>query len=81
MNNLENLAILRKLMAEIFPSATISEDVTELSIGSFKEWDSLGNFNLLLAIENEFNVRFSIEEIGEIKSVSQIMEFLENNNV
>tara|TARA_Y100000022_G_scaffold190566_1_gene190844 strand:- start:480 stop:725 length:246 start_codon:yes stop_codon:yes gene_type:complete len=80
MNKSETLSIIRKLMTEIFPSDTISEDVSELSIGSLKEWDSLGNFNFLLAIENEFNVRFSMEEIGEIKSVAQIMEFLDSHH-
>ena len=51
MNKSETLSIIRKLMTEIFSSDTISEDVSELSIGSLKEWDSLGNFNFLLAIE------------------------------
>ena len=31
----------------------------DLKIGDLEKWDSLGNFNLLLSIEKEFNFRFS----------------------
>ena len=81
MNKLEILPILHRLMTEIFPAEVILEDISDLSMGSLKEWDSLGNFNLLLSIENEFEVRFSIDEISEIKSVVQIVEFLESKHV
>jgi len=80
MNKLEIVPILYRLMTEIFPAEPISEDISDLSMGSLKEWDSLGNFNLLLSIENEFEVRFSAKEIGEIKSVAQIIEFLDSNH-
>ncbi len=45
-------------------------------MGSFKEWDSLGNFNLLLAIEEHFEIRFTMDEITKIKSLAQIAETL-----
>ena len=45
-------------------------------MGDIKEWDSLGNFNLLLTIEREFKIRFSMKEISEIKSIKSLEQNL-----
>lgn len=44
----------------------------DLRMGVFEEWDSLGNLNLLLEIENEFSVRFSTEELSSMQSLPEI---------
>lgn len=53
----------------------------DLKIGDLEKWDSLGNFNLLLSIEKEFNFRFSNEEISELKSIKEILISLNKKNV
>ena len=45
-------------------------------INHFDEWDSLGNYALLLSIEERFNVRFNTEELSTIRSVEDILEYL-----
>ncbi len=35
-------------------------------------WDSLNHMNLIVALEEEFNVRFSEEEINELLSLDLI---------
>lgn len=39
-------------------------------------WDSLHHLSLIVAIEEEFNVEFTMNEISKIKSVEQIMNIL-----
>ena len=51
----------------------------DLKIGDLEKWDSLGNFNLLLSIEKEFNFRFSNEEISELKSIKEILTSIKKN--
>ena len=42
-----------------------------LKIGSFKNWD-LSHLNLLLLIEKQFKIKFSINEMTELKTVKDI---------
>lgn len=69
---------IRCVLSEVFSSVEIPVDCGPLKMGDLEPWDSLGNFNLLLAIEDRFNVRFTFDEIAEIKSVSQIIKALED---
>lgn len=72
---------IHNLLHDIFPDDPIPKDVSDLMMGDIKAWDSLGNFNLILAIETEFGIRFSMQQTMEIKSVAQIIEALEAANV
>jgi acyl carrier protein len=67
---------LRPILCEVFPAATLPADVSALKMGDIEAWDSLGNFNLLLGIEERFGVRFTIEEMADIKSVAQVVDVL-----
>ena len=48
----------------------------ETSPDTIKNWDSLKHMNLVLALEEEFDVNFSDEEIVEMLSVEIIVETL-----
>jgi len=71
---LENIELIFR---ETFPDADEIEFNKDLKINDFKAWDSLGNFNFLLAIEEFHKIRFSIDEMSEIKSIAQLIEILE----
>ncbi len=62
---------LRALLHQQFPKATVP-DADGLAVGSFPEWDSLGHFNYLMLVEETFDVRFSVEEMAELKGLDQI---------
>jgi len=68
----EILFILKKT----FPNGKVPKNFLKLKIGDLPQWDSLGNFNLLLAIEDLYKIRFTTEEMSEIKSVQQIVKSL-----
>jgi acyl carrier protein len=68
--------VFKKLFSESFKGKFIN-----LKLGDIEKWDSLGNFNLLLLIEKEFNFRFSNEEISELKSIKEILYTLQNGKI
>ena len=43
-------------------------------IYDFKSWDSLGNFNVLLACEKKFKIKFTAKEFGNINSFEEIQK-------
>ncbi len=38
----------------------------------FNQWDSLGNFNILLACEKKFGIKFTSKEFNNLKSFKEI---------
>ena len=48
---------------------------------SIPEWDSFNMFVLLAEIEKEFNVKFSLQETLEIKTVGDFKKKLEKHGV
>ncbi len=63
---------LRSILIETFSKSDIPQDFESLKLGDIEKWDSFGNFNLLLAIEEALGIRFSMDEMAELKSISQI---------
>ena len=72
---------LQELLKKQFPDVEISNLPTEMSVGSFPEWDSLGHYNLLLLIEESYGVRFTIEEMSEMKTLTEIAKALSTRGV
>ena len=80
MPSSEKYRRIHELLKDVFPKDEIPNDSSNLAMGDLPSWDSLGNFNLILAIETEFSVRFSMEQMTKIKSVTGIVEALEAGN-
>ena len=74
-NNKKIFEILKK----IFSKSKIPKKIDKLKIGDISQWDSLGNFNLLLEIEKEFGCRIDTKSFNKIKSVKDIKKFLKNS--
>jgi len=67
---------LLKALKNTFPNSIIPKKINNLSVGDFKEWDSLGNYNLILEVEEIFNYRFDTRVFSEIKSIKDIKKYL-----
>lgn len=63
---------LAALLHELFPDEDFDAADPGLGPGSFGAWDSLAHYNLLMLIEERYGVRFSMEELGELKSLGEI---------
>jgi acyl carrier protein len=44
---------------------------------TLEQWDSIAHINICLAIQNEFNVDMSIDEISDCTSISALAAMLE----
>tara|TARA_Y100001970_G_C13722262_1_gene597256 strand:- start:68 stop:307 length:240 start_codon:yes stop_codon:yes gene_type:complete len=64
-----------------FPKLDKSEINFDLSVGDTPEWDSLGHFNLLLMVEQNYNIRFTIDQMNEVKSLKDIATILEGEGI
>ena len=53
----------------------------DLEVGSIKEWDSLGQVNLIVALEKEFKITFDVDETLEMDNVYDIVDILEQRFV
>jgi acyl carrier protein len=52
-------------------------DVVEATADSTPGWDSLGHLRLLMAVEEEYGVSFSPDDIAELDSVKRIGDAVE----
>ena len=69
---------LRDVLIQTFPNSKIPEDIKDLKMGDFDEWDSLGNFNLILAIESQYQIQFDMDELEKLTSVSKIQKGIDD---
>ena len=58
MSDKEQLMKIREILKEVFPEDKIPDDIDDLKIGDLPSWDSLGNFNLILALRLNFKLGF-----------------------
>ncbi len=72
---------LPELLREHFQQVSFDPNDPDLTAGVFPEWDSFAHFNLFLLLEETFDVRFSVEEMSELKSVREIREALNSKGV
>ncbi len=70
------LSELRDILVNTFSSSQVPSDISDLKMNDIDEWDSLGNFNLLLAVESFYGVRFDMEAMATIKSVPDLLAHL-----
>ena len=43
-----------------------------------EEWDSLAHINLIMEIEGEFDLKFTVDDIVDIKDVGEMIQLIEN---
>jgi acyl carrier protein len=74
MENLPNRIL--KVMSLVFevPIDVLNEESSSDTISS---WDSLNHLNLILALEEEFNVEIPDEEVGNLMNYRLIMLVIE----
>jgi len=58
------------------------EDLTDNSSPeSIKSWDSFNGYVLLDELESNFDVKFSLDEVLDVKNISDIKKHLRNHGV
>ena len=67
---------VKQVMSDILDLDANSIDVSTAKDGT-ASWDSLNHINLIVALEQEFQVSFDVAEIESMLSFSDILETLE----
>ena len=71
---------LYEIISQVF-SVPISEVNDESSPENIESWDSFNGLVLVDELETNFNVKFTISEITDVKNVADIKRHLKNHNV
>ena len=64
-----------KIISQVF-NVPIENINDESSSDDIKTWDSLKHMNMVLSLEEEFNVQFGEEQVLEMLNVGLIIEIL-----
>ncbi len=71
---------LRDIMASCF-NLEVSQINDESSVDDIEEWDSLKHLTLVIALEEAFNISFTMDETVEILSLQLIKLVLAEHGV
>ncbi len=71
---------LYQIISNVFnvDTSKINDETTSENL---EEWDSFNFYVLLDEIENEFNIKFDLDETLEIKKIGDIKKILVNHGV
>lgn len=50
----------------------------DMNAEDIEDWDSLAQVNLIVAIENNFNIKVNIEEVMKFQNVGQMIDSIYN---
>ena len=66
-------------------SATLKVPKEKVTIDTVNEdlaaWDSLGHVNLMIALEQEFDIMLDVEDFPNLISVPAILQYLQDNAI
>jgi acyl carrier protein len=73
-------AELKKILADTFglPETQIADNA---SMDNLTEWDSVAHINVVLALESQYGLSFSPDEILALSSVQKIEDVLKQRGV
>ena len=75
MTNDEVMAKISDLMVDVFDLDDF--DVTRAtSADDIEDWDSLSHIRFMITLERAFKVKFSNEEIAELKNVGELADVI-----
>lgn len=63
----------------IFRNNFDDEDIillNETSSNDIEDWDSLEQINLVVAIQDEFGIKFNIDEVNAMNNVGEMVDFI-----
>ena len=70
---------VREVLVKCF-RLSAEEANQDLRLGNPPQWDSIGHMELLVAIENEFEIRFQTHEIAGLITVEAIISSIKAYN-
>lgn len=76
MNREEIIERVNEVFREIFDDEVleVNEDTTAADV---EGWDSLKHISLIEAIEEEFDIRFTMKQVNGMKNVGEMLSIIE----
>ncbi len=71
------MQILTDVFRQVFDDPTIALK-PETTANDVEGWDSLSHVNLIMAVENRFNIRFNRKEVIGFKNVGDLARCVES---
>lgn len=68
---------LNEVFIDVFDDDDI-ELTEETTSDDIEEWDSLEHINLIVAVEKEFGIKFSMGEVTGMKNVGAMVDIIES---
>ncbi len=77
MENKEIYERLNNVFRDVFDdeSITVNENTTSDDI---EDWDSLEHINLVVAVEQEFGMKFNMNEVTTMKNVGEMVDIIKS---
>ena len=75
MNENQVIKKLQKIFDDIFTEERVLVSKS-LNANEVDEWDSLNHISLIVAIENEFKFKFTLEEIQSLMTVGDTIKLI-----
>jgi acyl carrier protein len=70
---------LQRCFSLVFPGLDPNE-ISNASIASVADWDSISNINLLCLIEEEFEIEIRASDLENLTSFALILQYLETQD-
>lgn len=67
---------LTKVFQDVFDDEEISLTDNTVS-GDIEDWDSLNHINLVVSVEKEFGIKFSMGETQKMKNVGEMVSIIQ----
>ena len=75
MNKEKVLSIIECIFQDILDNKGLKINVSDTP-EDVENWDSVNNVNIIIALESEFNIKLSMDQITNIKSVGDLLNFV-----
>jgi acyl carrier protein len=78
------LMLLKERLINVFRKVFHADSIhfsDDLTLERIPGWDSLTHINLIVAIEREFNVRFTTNEVSNIKDLRGLTTLIERKTL
>jgi len=67
-----------EIIKDLFELDSVDETCSQTTC---EKWDSMGQLNLVVELESEFDMTLEPEEIGEMKSYNDILKILQSKGI
>ena len=72
---------IEKIFIDVMGLSEELKNFSDLKMGDIEQWDSLANMNFLMELENKYNIRFSIDEMSQLSSISNITKTISKKQI